>query len=102
MTQVAACKEAPLNLYSSLLQTLLDESRSNSPGNVPLLHWTRVKVVPWEGPLMSRRNTPKEPATGSVSWAQRLDGICDRFENEWRDGRRPQIESFLHELPEEA
>src|SRR2546421_697441 len=29
------------------------------------------------------------------SVALRLDGVCNRFETAWRDGRRPRVEEFL-------
>jgi hypothetical protein len=31
---------------------------------------------------------------------QRIDKVCDRFEQAWNQGQRPRIEDFLGELPE--
>src|SRR3972149_4459444 len=38
----------------------------------------------------------------SRSGAVRLEGICTRFEADWKAGRRPRIEDFLDHAPEEA
>ena len=38
----------------------------------------------------------------SRSRAVRLEGICTRFEADWKAGRRPRIEDFLDHAPEEA
>src|SRR5437762_9944210 len=34
------------------------------------------------------------------SVALRLDGVCNRFETAWRDGRRPRVEEFLGDSAE--
>lgn len=39
-------------------------------------------------------------ADPSLSVAQRVDAACDRFEAEWKAGRRPQIEDYLAAAPE--
>jgi hypothetical protein len=31
--------------------------------------------------------------------ARQVDALCDRFEAEWRAGRRPRLEDFLAPLP---
>src|SRR5262245_18737338 len=42
-----------------------------------------------------------DPAEDSIPLAsrERIDSICDRIEAEWRAGRRPVAEEYLHELP---
>ena len=36
----------------------------------------------------------------SPSLAERVDRACDRFEDDWRSGRRPRIEEFLDRMTE--
>ena len=36
----------------------------------------------------------------SPSRVYRIEGICDRFEDAWQAGQRPQIENYLGEVPE--
>jgi serine/threonine-protein kinase len=36
-----------------------------------------------------------------LSVVERVDGICDQFENAWLAGQRPQIEDFLAEISDE-
>src|SRR5262249_33830438 len=36
----------------------------------------------------------------SLSLAQRVDQICDRFEDAWLAGQPPRIEDYLGEVPE--
>ena len=33
---------------------------------------------------------------------RRIEAVCRRFEAEWRDGKRPAIDDYLGEVPEEA
>jgi serine/threonine-protein kinase len=35
-----------------------------------------------------------------LTMAQRVDAACNRFEQAWKDGRRPAIEDYLADLPE--
>jgi len=35
-----------------------------------------------------------------LTMAQRVDGLCNRFEQAWKDGHRPTIEDFLADLSE--
>lgn len=39
-------------------------------------------------------------ADPSLSLARRVDAVCDRFEAEWRAGRRPRIDDFVAAAPE--
>jgi WD40 repeat protein/tetratricopeptide (TPR) repeat protein len=36
----------------------------------------------------------------SLTMAQRIEVVCDRFERAWKDGHRPVIEDYLVEMPE--
>jgi hypothetical protein len=36
------------------------------------------------------------------SLGEEIDRVCDRFEEEWKSGARPQIERYLVEAPEHA
>lgn len=38
--------------------------------------------------------------TASLSALQRIDGVCDQFEEGWRKGDHPRIEDYLAEAPE--
>ncbi len=40
------------------------------------------------------------PADLSLSIAERVDAACDRFEAEWRAGRRPSVDAYLAAVPE--
>jgi hypothetical protein len=40
------------------------------------------------------------PADSAVSVSERVDAACDRFESEWRAGRRPRVEDYLAAAPE--
>jgi anti-anti-sigma factor len=46
---------------------------------------------------MSDLATTSEP-TLSPEEAQRVDCVCDRFENAWKSGQRPELKSFLENL----
>lgn len=35
------------------------------------------------------------PAGSDLSWSDRIDILCDAFEQEWIGGRRPRIEDYL-------
>jgi len=37
-----------------------------------------------------------------VELARRIDAVCRRFETDWRTGRRPRIDDYLADLPEEG
>ena len=37
-----------------------------------------------------------------IDLARRIDEVCRRFEAGWRDGRRPRIEDYLGEVPDEG
>ena len=37
-----------------------------------------------------------------VDMARRIDAVCRRFEADWREGRRPRVEDYLGEVPEEG
>src|SRR5690349_19543248 len=39
--------------------------------------------------------------SNSVDGAKQIDELCDRFESQWRAGKRPRIEDFLAAAPEE-
>jgi serine/threonine protein kinase len=39
------------------------------------------------------------PADPSLSLAQRIDAICDRFEADWKAGRRQPVEAYLADVP---
>jgi hypothetical protein len=39
------------------------------------------------------------PADPTLSLAERVDAACDRFELEWRAGRRPRVEDYLAAAP---
>jgi serine/threonine protein kinase len=39
------------------------------------------------------------PADPSLSLAQRIDAACDRFEADWKAGRRPAVEDYLSDVP---
>ena len=39
-------------------------------------------------------------ADPSLSLARRVDAACDRFEAEWRAGRRPGVDDFVRAAPE--
>lgn len=41
-------------------------------------------------------------ADTSLSIAQRIDAICDRFESQWRAGKTPRIEDHLTAIPDTA
>jgi hypothetical protein len=45
-----------------------------------------------------------QPQTGSEAWPlsleQRVNDLCNRFEDAWNAGQRPRIEEFLEGLPE--
>jgi serine/threonine protein kinase len=38
---------------------------------------------------------------GDLGRMQRIDVLCQRFEDDWKSGRRPVIEDYLESLPEE-
>ena len=38
--------------------------------------------------------------TRSISRDERLDGLCDQFEREWKAGQNPQIEDYLDQVEE--
>lgn len=38
------------------------------------------------------------PADPSLSLAQRIDATCDRFEADWKTGRRPGVEAYLQDV----
>jgi serine/threonine protein kinase len=40
------------------------------------------------------------PADPSLSVVERVDAACDRFEAEWRAGRRPRVEDYVATAPE--
>ena len=48
---------------------------------------------------MSDQPRPGSDAA-SFSRVGRIEGICDRFEDAWQAGQRPQIENYLGEVPE--
>ncbi len=35
-------------------------------------------------------------------WLRAADGLCDAFEDEWRAGRRPRVETYLARASEAA
>ncbi len=39
------------------------------------------------------------PADPSLSLAQRIDAVCDRFEADWKAGRRADVEAYLKDVP---
>src|SRR5690242_6327789 len=48
---------------------------------------------------MSEVDRPRKPRL-PLEVARRLDPICDRFEDDWLEGRRPRLEEFLDRAPE--
>src|SRR5215469_16139454 len=48
---------------------------------------------------MNEADGPRNP-TLPLEVARRLDPICDRFEESWLAGRRPQLEQFLDQAPQ--
>lgn len=45
--------------------------------------------------------TERRPSSASpVSLLQRIDDVCDKFEAQWRAGRRPDMERFLESIDE--
>ncbi len=51
---------------------------------------------------MSTENSGSGPPTLSFGQAAQVDVLCDRFEADWRTGRRPAIGEFLAAAPEPA
>jgi WD40 repeat protein/predicted Ser/Thr protein kinase len=47
-------------------------------------------------------DTRKETAAPSLDVLAEIDAVCDRFEAEWRAGRRPQVEDYLPQVAEAA
>src|SRR4051794_25576982 len=45
---------------------------------------------------MMANNVSVGPSGLPLDVANRIDEVCDGFEAEWRAGRRPRIEDFLH------
>jgi hypothetical protein len=43
---------------------------------------------------------PPSRDSPSSSLLQRVDEICDRFEDAWKAGQRPRIEDYLSDMPE--
>jgi hypothetical protein len=39
------------------------------------------------------------PADPAVSQAERVDAVCDRFETDWKAGKRPRVEDYLAAAP---
>lgn len=39
-------------------------------------------------------------ADPSLSLAQRIDAVCDRFESDWRTGRRQAVDAYIADLPD--
>lgn len=39
------------------------------------------------------------PADPSLSLAQRIDSLCDRFEADWKAGRRADVDAYLQDVP---
>jgi serine/threonine-protein kinase len=40
-----------------------------------------------------------ENAPTQIIRARRIDTLCDRYENQWRTGRRPRVDDFLDDVP---
>src|SRR5271166_4052341 len=37
-----------------------------------------------------------------IKLARRIDEVCRRFEADWRQGRRPRIDDYMGEVPDEG
>jgi serine/threonine-protein kinase len=48
---------------------------------------------------MSAAASPND-GSRTLSEAQRLKAVCDRFERAWQAGLRPQLEDYLGDTPE--
>src|SRR5437899_2508113 len=48
---------------------------------------------------MSKSHPTDEPSQ-TPSQARRLDTVCNRFEDDWRAGKRPRIEDYLVDVSE--
>src|SRR4051794_25507595 len=44
---------------------------------------------------------PEAPDRPSLTAGGRVDVICDRFEADWKAGRRPRIEDYLFQVDED-
>src|SRR5271165_7474016 len=38
----------------------------------------------------------------NIDLARRIDEVCRRFEADWREGRRPRLDDYLGEVPDEG
>jgi hypothetical protein len=50
--------------------------------------------------VSANRGGPSSPDSFSATQAEELDRACDRFEAEWRAGKRPRIEDYLEGVTE--
>lgn len=52
----------------------------------------RLTVSPWESESVS---------SVELDRYQRLDQLCDQFENQWQQGERPEVEAYAAQVPAE-
>src|SRR5262245_9455174 len=64
--------------------------------------WAKARANPKN--LVARGGNVKDeastPASLPLTLAGWIDRACDRYEAEWKAGRRPRIEAYLADVPE--
>jgi eukaryotic-like serine/threonine-protein kinase len=58
-------------------------------------------LIEWTGRSMSEE-TEKRLDDLDLDMVRRIEAVCRRFEADWRAGKRPAIEDYLAEVPQEA